>query len=72
MLLCNLAVHDAAGIIYISVFPGFFSGLLIATPPMLSIHPTKNTSKVGTRIGMIIALLGLEILLEGLGGGGVL
>ncbi|XXG98989.1 hypothetical protein Hte_005322 [Hypoxylon texense] len=72
LLLCNLAVHNAAGIILIAIFLGFFSGVFIATPPMLFIRLTKDKSKVGTRVGMAFAVVGLGVLTGGPGGGAVL
>ncbi|KAI0378185.1 MFS general substrate transporter [Hypomontagnella monticulosa] len=72
LLLCNLAVHNAAGIILIAIFLGFFSGVFIATPPVLFIKLTEDKTKVGTRVGMAFAVVGLGVLTGGVGGGAVL
>ncbi|KAI6080918.1 MFS general substrate transporter [Hypoxylon rubiginosum] len=72
LLLCNLAVYNAAGIICTTAFLGFFSGVFFATPPVLIIALTKDKSKVGTRMGMAFAMIGLGVLTGGPGGGGVL
>jgi len=65
-------VHNAAGIIVIAAFLGFASGVFIATPPVLIIRLTKDKSKVGSRVGMAFAVIGLGVLAGGPGGGGVL
>lgn len=72
VLLCNLAVKSEAGIICTAVFIGFFSGIFIATPPLLFVSLTKDKSKIGTRMGMAFALLGTGVLAGGPGSGGVL
>jgi MFS family permease len=72
ILLCNLAVHNAAGIICTAAFLGFFSGVFIATPFLLLVNLIKDKSKVGTRMGMAFALMGLGVLTGGPGGGAIL
>jgi len=72
VLLCNLAVHNAAGVICTALFFGFFSGIFIALPPVLFVALTEDKSKVGTRIGMGFAMLGFGVLAGGPGGGGIL
>ena len=72
VLLCNLAVKSEAGIICTAIFTGFFSGIFIATPPLLFVSLTKDKSKIGTRMGMAFALLGTGVLAGGPGSGGVL
>lgn len=72
ILLCNLAVHNSAGAILTALFFGFFSGMFIATPPLLFVAFTKDKSKLGTRMGMAYAMLGLSVLPGGPGSGGVL
>lgn len=52
VLFCLIAVHNAAGMIVVALFFGFFSGIFIALPPVLFVALTKDKSKVGTRIGM--------------------
>ncbi|KAI1387793.1 MFS general substrate transporter [Hypoxylon trugodes] len=72
LLLCLLAVHNSAGLIVIAAFLGFTTGVFIATPPVLFISLTKDKSKVGTRVGMAFAIVGLGVLAGGPGGGGIL
>lgn len=72
ILLCMLAVDSLAGIIVVTLFFGFSSGVFIATPPILFVELTKDKSKVGTRIGMAFAMTGLGVLVGGPGGGAIL
>lgn len=51
---------------------GFFSGIFIALPPVLFVALTEDKSKVGTRIGMGFAMIGLGVLAGGPGGGAIL
>lgn len=67
-----MAVRNAAGMVVESLFFGFFSGIFIALPPVLFVALTKDKSKVGTRIGMGFATIGLGVLAGGPGGGGIL
>ncbi|KAJ5172036.1 hypothetical protein N7492_004629 [Penicillium capsulatum] len=72
VLLCNLTVHSAAGIICTAIFFGFLSGFFIATPPLLFMVLTVDKTKLGARMGVGYALLGLSVLPGGHGAGGVL
>ncbi|KXL46368.1 MAG: hypothetical protein FE78DRAFT_89504 [Acidomyces sp. 'richmondensis'] len=72
VFLCNLSVHNAGGLICTALFFGFFSGIFIALPPVLFVALTKDKSKVGTRIGMGFAMVGMGVLAGGPGGGGIL
>ncbi|KAK5997601.1 MFS-type transporter dbaD [Cladobotryum mycophilum] len=72
VLLCNLAVHSSAGVICTSLFFGFLSGIFVATPPLLFMLLTNDKSKLGSRMGLAYAMLGLSVLLGGPGAGGVL
>lgn len=72
LLLCNIAVHNLGGIVVEALLFGFFSGIFIALPPVLFVALTADKSKLGTRIGMGFALLGLGVLAGGPGGGGIL
>lgn len=72
ILLCFMAVHNAAGMIVTTLFFGFFSGIFIALPPVLFVALTKDKSKVGSRIGMGFAFVGLGVLAGGPGGGAIL
>ncbi|KAL4734225.1 major facilitator superfamily domain-containing protein [Aspergillus similis] len=72
VLLSNLAVDSAAGIICTAIFFGFLSGLFVATPPLLFILFTQDKSKIGTRMGLAYGMLGLAVLPGGPGAGAVL
>lgn len=72
LLLCNLAVHNAAGIICTAAFLSYFSGVFIATPLLVFINLTKDKSKLGTRLGMAFAIMGLGVLSGGPGSGAIL
>ncbi|RYO86623.1 hypothetical protein DL766_003516 [Monosporascus sp. MC13-8B] len=71
-LLCNSAVVNVGGIIYTALFFGFLSGILVATPPLLFMVLTKDKAKLGARMGMAYALVGLSVLPGGPGAGAVL
>ncbi|EMC94852.1 hypothetical protein BAUCODRAFT_36127 [Baudoinia panamericana UAMH 10762] len=72
ILLCNIAVHNAAGLIVTTILFGFFSGIFIALPPVMFVALTADRTKIGTRIGMGFAVVGLGTLAGGPGGGGIL
>jgi MFS family permease len=72
LLLSNIAVHNAAGLIVTTAFFGLFSGMFVATPVLLLIALTKDKRKMGTRMGMAFAMMGLGVLSGGPGSGGVL
>jgi predicted MFS family arabinose efflux permease len=72
LIFCLLAVKHEASIIVIAVLGGFFSGVFIALPPVCFVALTKDKSKIGTRIGMGYAIIGLGVLVGGPGGGGIL
>lgn len=72
VLFCALAVHNAGGLIVIALLFGFFSGVFIALPPVILVQLTKDKSKIGTRIGMAFAFIGLGVLCGGPGAGGIL
>ena len=59
------------GIVFLCYF-GFFSGIFIALPPVLFVALTADKSKIGTRIGMGMAMVGIGVLAGGPGGGSVL
>ncbi|KAF2486748.1 major facilitator superfamily domain-containing protein [Neohortaea acidophila] len=70
--LCYNAVSNAGGLVVLALLFGFFSGIFIAMPPVLFVALTKDKSKIGTRIGMGFAMLGIGVLAGGPGGGGIL
>jgi hypothetical protein len=72
VLLCNLATHNAGGVICTALFLDFLSGIFIATPPLLFFAFTNDKTKLGTRMGMACAMVGLSVLPGGPGSGEVL
>ena len=72
ILLCNLAVQNAGGIIVTTLIFGFFSGVFVALPPAIFVALTPDRSKIGTRIGMGLTVAGLGVLAGGPGAGGIL
>ena len=48
------------------------SGIFIALPPVIFVGLTKDKSRIGTRIGMGMAMFGLGVLAGGPGGGAIL
>lgn len=67
-----MAVHNAAGVICTAIFFGILSGIFVAAPPLLFIVLTKDKSKLGTRMGMAYAMVGLSVLPGGPGSGAIL
>ncbi|KAK3070549.1 hypothetical protein LTR53_010286 [Teratosphaeriaceae sp. CCFEE 6253] len=72
VLLCNIAVKSAGGLIATVFFFGLFSGIFIALPPVLFVGLTKNKAVVGTRIGMGFAFMGCGVLIGGPAAGAIL
>jgi MFS family permease len=72
LLLCNIAVHNVAGLIVTTSFFGLFSSMFVATPVLLLVTKTKDKRKLGTRMGMSFAMIGFGVLSGGPGSGGVL
>jgi len=72
LVFCLLAVKNAAGLIVVTAFYGFFSGVFFALPPVCYVKLTKDKSRIGTRIGMGFAMIGVAVLIGGPAGGAVL
>ncbi|RYP07502.1 hypothetical protein DL765_009135 [Monosporascus sp. GIB2] len=72
VVLCLLAVRTAAGMVIEGIVTGFFSGMVIALPPVCFRVLTKNPSMIGTRMGQGFAISGLGLLLGGPSAGAVL
>ncbi|KUJ09023.1 MFS general substrate transporter [Mollisia scopiformis] len=72
LLLCNLAVVNAGGIICIALFFGVLSGIFVSLPPLLFMALTEDKSKMGARMGIAYLFVGLSVLPGGPGAGGVL
>ena len=62
----------AGGLVAATVFFGIFSGVFIALPPVCFVALTEDKSKIGTRIGMGMAIFALGTLTGGPGGGAIL
>ncbi|RYO97491.1 hypothetical protein DL764_007294 [Monosporascus ibericus] len=67
-----IPVVNAGGIICTALFFGFLSGIFVATPPLLFMVLTRDKTKLGARMGMAYALVGLSVLPGGPGAGAVL
>ncbi|KAH4055415.1 hypothetical protein HBI37_021500 [Parastagonospora nodorum] len=72
LLFCNTAVVSAGGIVTTTLLLGFFEGVFLALPPAVFVTLIEDKSKIGTRIGMGLALAGLGVFPAGLGGGALL
>ncbi|KAF7157292.1 hypothetical protein CNMCM5623_001415 [Aspergillus felis] len=71
-VLCMLGVHNEAGMIVEAIVTGFFSGVVVALPPVCFRVLTSNKSMIGTRIGQGFAMGGLGLLIGGPSGGAIL
>jgi MFS family permease len=71
-VLCMLGVHNAAGMIVEAIVTGFFSGVVVALPPVCFRMLTENKSMIGTRIGQGFAISGLGLLIGGPSAGAIL
>jgi MFS family permease len=72
ILFSLIAVNAAGGLIAATVFFGIFSGVFIALPPVCFVALTEDKTKIGTRIGMGMAIFALGTLVGGPGGGAIL
>ncbi|KAF1949929.1 MFS general substrate transporter [Byssothecium circinans] len=57
-VLCMAAVENEAGMIVEAIVTGFFSGVVVALPPVCFRVLTENRSMIGTRMGKGFAILG--------------
>ncbi|KAB5522146.1 monocarboxylate permease [Coniochaeta sp. 2T2.1] len=71
-MLCLLAVHNAAGMVVEAVVTGFFSGIVVALPPVCFRVLTENPSMIGTRIGQGFATAGIGLFIAGPTAGAIL
>lgn len=71
-MFCMLAVHSVAGMIVEAIITGFFSGVVVALPPVCFAVLTENKAVIGTRIGQGFAIGGLGLLLGGPTAGAIL
>ncbi|CEJ93682.1 Putative Monocarboxylate permease homologue, mch4 [[Torrubiella] hemipterigena] len=71
-VLCMLAVQNETGIIVEAIVTGFFSGVVVALPPVCFRMLTDNKAMIGTRIGQGFAIAGLGLLIGGPSSGAIL
>ncbi|CAD0100779.1 unnamed protein product [Aureobasidium mustum] len=69
---CLMAVNKEASLIVVTVLAGFVSGVVIGMPPLCFVAITPDKSKLGTRMGMGYAMMGLGVLAGGPGAGNIL
>lgn len=60
--LCVMAVHSLAGVVVVTIWLGFFSGVFVAMPPVGFASLAQDKGNVGTRIGMGYSMAGLGYL----------
>uniref|UniRef100_A0A0B7JZC5 Major facilitator superfamily (MFS) profile domain-containing protein n=1 Tax=Bionectria ochroleuca TaxID=29856 RepID=A0A0B7JZC5_BIOOC len=72
VMFCMLAVKDEAGVVVLAVLGGFFSGVLIALPPVCYARLTEDKAVIGTRIGMGFSVIAFGMLAGGPGAGSIL
>ncbi|KAK3343238.1 major facilitator superfamily domain-containing protein [Neurospora tetraspora] len=72
LTLAMMGVKSLGAIIVVAILFGFFSGVFIALPTVCYIVLTKDKSRLGSRIGLGYAFLGLATLIGGPGGGAIL
>jgi len=71
-VLCMAAVTNEAGMIVEAIVTGFFSGVVVALPPVCFRVLTENKSMIGTRMGQGFAFGGIGLLIGGPSAGAIL
>lgn len=72
LVFCLIPVHNLGGIVVVTLFVGFFTGIFIALPSVIFVVLTADKSRVGTRIGMGFAIFSIGVLLGGPAAGALL
>jgi hypothetical protein len=72
VLFCLMAVVNVGGLVVTTLLLGFFSAVFVALPSACFVMLTNDKSKIGTRIGMGLAMSGCGAFLSGPGGGAIL
>lgn len=72
VILCLIVVRTRSAIIVVSVITGFFSGIIIAMPPVSMAVLTKDKALIGTRIGTGYAVIAVGLLCCGPVAGAIL
>ncbi|CRG82824.1 hypothetical protein PISL3812_00170 [Talaromyces islandicus] len=71
-MFCMLGVTNTAGMVVEAIVTGFFSGVIVALPPVCFAMLTQNKALIGTRIGQGFAIGGLGLLIGGPSAGAIL
>ena len=71
-IFCMLGVVNEGGMIVEAIVTGFFSGVIVALPPVCFAMLTTNKALIGTRIGQGFAIGGLGLLIGGPSAGAIL
>jgi MFS family permease len=61
---CLIAIKNSPGLVAYSVLYGFFAGAFMGLPPASVARLTKDQSKIGTRLGMTLAFVGIGMLVS--------
>ncbi|KUL85437.1 hypothetical protein ZTR_06789 [Talaromyces verruculosus] len=73
LCLCTIAVKNAAGLIVLMAFYGFFSGTFVSSPNAIVVHlSAQNRAKIGTRLGQMYGVISFGMLIGTPVGGVVL
>lgn len=67
-----IGVHNVAGIIILAVLYGFFSGGFVSLPPVVMASMTPDVRDLGTRLGMMFAIVSFGLLIGTPIGGAIL
>ncbi|WPH01306.1 Hypothetical protein R9X50_00414500 [Acrodontium crateriforme] len=67
-----IAVNHSVALLVVTVLTGVFSGVYLSLPSVVVAQITKDKSRIGTRIGILFASVGLGVLAGGPGAGAIL
>ncbi|KAK5795852.1 hypothetical protein VI817_005137 [Penicillium citrinum] len=67
-----IGVHTVPGIIILAIFYGFFSGGFVSLPPVVMASMTPDVRDLGTRLGMMFAIVSFGLLIGTPIGGAIL
>lgn len=67
-----ITVRSVAADIVLTILAGFFSGVLIAMPPVCFVPLIKDKTKIGTRVGMGFCIIAFGLLASGPASGAIL
>jgi MFS family permease len=64
LCLCTIAVNNAAGLVVLMAFYGFFSGTFVSSPNAIVVHlSAHNRAKIGTRLGQMYGVISFGMLI---------